>query len=652
MNDCSRFGAWVGLSALAVALAGGTASPASAQGPAGAVKGQPLKELMSSAGFAALQHVRAARSTGVSLRLAAPVDAEEGGRVLPENNAVGAEPGPGGAPFGNGGEGGAGAGPNQRFQNVFVNDPCLDPAPTAPFPVNFFRTVQSETEIAVLNDVSGNDGGGRLMVAGYNDSFGFDDNRQGLSGFSYSTDGGESWIDAGGLPPRFPTGAPAGTPGSDAFFGDPVVAVHHKSKMFFYSSIYLNAAGGFTLSVNSGRFKVANQQVPVESNANTRCEGNPAAFTIPDPPAFKRERILWEKPVEAVAPELNGPGPDDDDFLDKEWLSVDQNTGFLYLTYTRFAGDGSTPLELVRSFDGGKHWTAPTTVVPNLNDTFNQATQAVVTPTGRVIVSWLSRVFPAPTFAERAQFIQVAFSDDGGASFGPPVNVASVNPQGEPPGYNRGRATILNAPFIMVDKGRDDGKFTQAEQNQAGFGNVYLTYFDGKTALAQAPAPPTTVFARAGEIHLSVSQTNGTTWGPEVKVNDDNTQTSHVFPSVEVNQEGRVFVTWIDRRFDPGRNLLSDTFGDISRNRGQSFRGDVRLSDVSTDWIVRADAAPNFGDYNSSLVINFTDFASIWADGRFPTPGPLTPTPSGGVTRPAAQAATPDAIFEIFGEGD
>jgi len=40
-----------------------------------------------------------------------------------------------------------------RGGNTFVNDPCLDPPPEAPFPENFRRTVQSETEIAVLNTV-------------------------------------------------------------------------------------------------------------------------------------------------------------------------------------------------------------------------------------------------------------------------------------------------------------------------------------------------------------------------------------------------------------------------------------------------------------------------------------------------------------------
>ncbi|MGH3996444.1 MAG: hypothetical protein ACRDTJ_03145, partial [Pseudonocardiaceae bacterium] len=284
---------------------------------------------------------------------------------------------------------------------------------------------------------------------------------------------------------------------------------------------------------------------------------------------------------------------------------------------------------------------------------FNQATQAVTTPTGRVIVTWFARTFPAPTFVEREQRIEVGFSDNcktpsAPCTFDPPVIVAFVNPQGEPLGYNRGRPTILNAPFIVVDKGRDDGKFTNSEKKKSGFGNVYITYFDGLTPFA--PSGDNPPIARVAEIHLSRSTTNGSTWGPEVKVNNDHTPTTHVFPSVEVNQEGKVFVTWLDRRFDAVRNRATDTFGDISRNRGLSFGKDVRLSDVSTDWTTREDAIPDFGDYNSSAVIGFKTFVSIWADGRFPKPAPLTCTPA--CTRLATEAATPDAIFEIFKEHD
>ena len=603
------------------------------------IKGQPIESLLSTGG----RRVAIALDSSRRIRPAfEPAD------LGPEDGLVDPSDDPGPDP--QRGDGRSGAVGGGAGANAFVNDPCLDPAAEAPFPENFRRTTQSETTVAVLNAVNddgedeaddeGNDNAGKLMVAGYNDSFGFYNNKQGLSGFSYSTDGGKSWIDGGGLPPKFPTGVPAGTPGSDAYFGDPVVVVHHKTKTFYYSSIYQNAAGVFTLSVNRGQFMVAAAQ-GVESNANTRCQGNPAKNGIPDPPAAIRKRIIWEPPVEAVPVAfLHGGG----DFLDKEWLYVDQKTGFLYMTYTRFGADGSTPIELVRSFDGGHTWTAPSVIVPNLDDTFNQATQPVVTPTGRVIVTWNARTFPAPTFVEREQRIEVGISDNcqtaAPCSFGPPVIVARVNPQGEPPGYNRGRTQILNAPYIAVDKGRDDGVITGDEREQRGFGNVYITYFDGLTPLPR----PTSGFLRAAEIHLSRSTNNGATWGAEVKVNDDNTQTSHVFPSVQVNKHGKVFVTWLDRRVDPINNALTDTWGVISKNLGVSFGKNVRISDVSADWFVRADARPNFGDYNSSTVINFTNFGSIWADGRFP---PGTFVDRGRVRR----KATPDSLFAVFKDG-
>ena len=85
---------------------------------------------------------------------------------------------------------------NGHRGNVFANDPCLDPLATAPAPENRRRTVQSETTIGVLRR-----GGSKDIVVGYNDSFGFFNNTQGLTGFAYSVDGGRSFVDGGGLPP-------------------------------------------------------------------------------------------------------------------------------------------------------------------------------------------------------------------------------------------------------------------------------------------------------------------------------------------------------------------------------------------------------------------------------------------------------------------
>lgn len=66
-----------------------------------------------------------------------------------------------------------------------------------------------------------------------------------------------------------------------------------------------------------------------------------------------------------------------------------------------------------------------------------------------------------------------------------------------------------------------------------------------------------------------------------------------------------------------------------------TFGPDRLQTDVATSWFVRADARPNFGDYNSSDLLAFNDFVIIFADGRFPPPAP------------APQAATPDTIFMI-----
>jgi hypothetical protein len=84
-------------------------------------------------------------------------------------------------------------------ENEFVNDPFLEVSPFAAFPISFFDVVQSETEIAVLNDRISNPAFKR-MLAGYNDSRGFTTNTGGISGFSYTLDSGETRIDGGACP--------------------------------------------------------------------------------------------------------------------------------------------------------------------------------------------------------------------------------------------------------------------------------------------------------------------------------------------------------------------------------------------------------------------------------------------------------------------
>jgi hypothetical protein len=197
--------------------------------------------------------------------------------------------------------------------------------------------------------------------------------------------------------------------------------------------------------------------------------------------------------------------------------------------------------------------------------------------------------------------------------------IEHVNPQGEPPGYNRNRRSILNAPYINTYPHGTD---------------VYIAYFHGRTPLQQGGGIFTGPLAKQADIHVASSHDNGVTFTP-VKVNNDPGLTSHVFPSVQVNKNGWVFSGWLDRRNDPISNELTDLWANVSHDGGATWGHDVVQTDVATTWRVRADARPNMGDYNSSELLNDNQFVLIWNDGRFPPPAP------------APQAATPDTIFTI-----
>ncbi|MBV9074615.1 MAG: exo-alpha-sialidase [Acidobacteria bacterium] len=526
-----------------------------------------------------------------------------------------------------------------RGGNTFVNDPCLDPPPPSRA-----RTVQSETEIAAF---------GKYLVLGYNDSYGFYDNTQGLSGYSYSVNGGNTWIDGSGLPPLVKSHSFFTDPTSDHYFGDPVLVVDQSARTFvladgttvnqpagtfYYSSLYSppgNPAPGAigTVAVNRGQFQTAPPQ-NIESVSNTRCVNDPSQQGVPDTKNLPSERIVWEPPVVAVTAGVVGNQASD--FLDKEWLAINQANGELYLSYVRFGTDGSTPLEMVRSKDGGRTWTPPSVIVPNLNDTFNTGTQPTITGTGRIVVTYLARTFAANgSGPESDNRIEVAISDDDGNTFSSPIVVEHVNAQGEPNGYNRGRRSILNAPYITP---------------QAHGTDVYITYFNGKTPFQQGNGFYTGPLGKQADIILASSHDNGTTWTP-VKVNDDDGLTSHVFSSAQVNKNNWVFVGWTDRRVDPTFNEFTDEWAAVSHDGGATFGHNVEQTDVSTTWRARADAAPNFGDYNSSELLNDNQFMMSWADARFPPgtyiPPTCNPKPAPGQQCPPRLSVTPDTMFTI-----
>ena len=199
-----------------------------------------------------------------------------------------------------------------RRRSRFAGAPGPFRSPGAPAPGEVNATpgglrFQSETSIAARGDT---------VVVGFNDADGFS-NPSGISvsGYSYSHDGGQTFTYGGQLP----------VPGNgDAVYGDPDVKVWvdpaTDQAVFVYSSLFIIAAGNSSLSVH----------VSTDGGAT------------------------WSLPREAV-PITNAIG-----FADKEFLSLDPETGRLVLSWTSFAT--TTTMQAITSDDLGLTWSAVDTI--------------------------------------------------------------------------------------------------------------------------------------------------------------------------------------------------------------------------------------------------------------------------------------------------
>src|SRR5258708_36771905 len=106
----------------------------------------------------------------------------------------------------------------------------------------------------------------------------------------------------------------------------------------------------------------------------------------------------------------------------------------MYLTYTHFSFQFCANVEMVRSTDAGKTWSAPVSInsdCSNPHIVMNTGSNVLVSPGGKIYVVYES--FPQPpagsSFGNNA--IYFARSLDEGTSFTPPVIIADVVPGGD-----------------------------------------------------------------------------------------------------------------------------------------------------------------------------------------------------------------------------
>lgn len=255
-----------------------------------------------------------------------------------------------------------------------------------------------------------------------------------------------------------------------------------------------------------------------------------------------------------------------------QWMAVKRVSGadYIHITYTDFffgAPCLGTSIEYVRSTDGGATFSSPIVLdrvcgfIP-----FLQGSHVAVGNGNDVYVAWESY----PNGFRPGRQIKLRKSTNGGATFPAPAIVVSG-------------VTAVGSGFYVQGLFRDFLDFQGLAVDTTGgsnSGNVYVTWQDGRNLNQPDPfgfvgggclvgSAPGYCF---GDILFARSLDGGGTWSPSVRVNDDpiSLKVDQMFPAVEVDKDGQLFVVFYDRRRD-SRNFLIDTFVAKSHNAGETW---------------------------------------------------------------------------------
>lgn len=259
-------------------------------------------------------------------------------------------------------------------------------------------------------------------------------------------------------------------------------------------------------------------------------------------------------------------------FADKEWIGCD-TTGSpfanrIYVTWTDFGS--TTPILLRWSGDQGATWSSDVRV-SNGNST--QGSVIAIGPSGQLYVAW------SDNGGGRIAFNR---SINGGVSFGPDRIVSSVTPIPDDPFFRRNS-------FPVMDADRSGGSHS---------GSVYIAWSDNRNG------DPDILFVRSTD--------GGLNWSAPIRVNDDpsGTGADQWFPGVTVDPNGRVIVTFHDRRRSPGGRPY-EFWGAISRDGGLTFDTNFLISDTPSDGALNT----FIGDY-TGLAASADHLYPLWTDLR------------------------------------
>ncbi|HEX9566302.1 MAG TPA: hypothetical protein VGA48_01740 [Thermoplasmata archaeon] len=369
-----------------------------------------------------------------------------------------------------------------------------------------------------------------------------------------STDGGKTWLPQ--LLPGFP-GGPTGVLTGFQEGADPIVAFDGRGAayaggIFWKGPTFLQSSHGFTLALSRSD------------------DGG----------------LTWNEP--SILASGSGLNP----FPDHPQMAVDNTgggqDGNVYVIWHSLVGLASSKdVQVGTSRDRGMTWSTIRVSGPIPSDDFKGLygdTIVAVGPSGVVYAAW-DEPFQGVDGVPREKFWMTVSLDGGGSFQAPWVIEDAIAP-----------IQLPNAPFrassfpvLAIDTSRGTHS-----------GRLYLTWSDQRSGNA--------------DILLKASDDGGKTWSTIRRVNDDSGTSAQFDAWVSVAPNGRVDLSFFDRRDDPNDYLLRRYYAG-STDGGVTFVN-VRVSDVPFDPAVLGFV----GDYNQ-IASTLKVAHPAWTDGRNGLPG-------------------------------
>ena len=470
--------------------------------------------------------------------------------------------------------------------------------------------IHGQSEVSVAS-------AGPYVVEAWNDGTGFfapcgsPQNKEELTGFGFSTDGGKTFRDLGGLPNANCT--------TSLIFGDPSVEAYTVggSTYFYISSIFIPF------------------NVPENALSVTACKvmGSGATATLG-----------CSQPIVAAISsqcEMPFPGFTFCSFLDKEFLSLDPVRGRLYMSYTEFFFSFVTFIETSTvelavcdlsspasptchdGSDGsitppGAPAAAPYLVVApsDVNGCENEgAYPAVDRATGDVYVAyehnWFTNLFgcfngttvvfePTQNVMNSIPFSCLPLaptSPCAGPAATQAINITSLD-AAFIPGYNRFPASDF--PRLAVSDPAGTVSMVWNDTRQHGTGDIFLQSFNlGSLGLVQSA--PVRINSR--------NDTGGWTFLPALRNADG---------------QGNLDVSFYSR--SSANTALTNVKAALKVNPRTTItptKNDTTITTGPSDWTaVSSIIIPNFGDYTDNYFVGTTLYVA-WSDGRLGFPNPF-----------------------------